>query len=76
MTRFIRLLKMFNLVSGILQNEIDMFIYTLMEINTQAWFRKIIISQGYHEVSQKENHVNQSPFVTSHGLSSSFYYEI
>ena len=53
-----------------------MFIYTLMEINTQAWFRKIIISQEYHEVSQKENHVNQSPFVTSHGLSSSFYYEI
>jgi len=34
-------LKINNLVSGILQNEIDMFIYTIMEINTQAWFQKI-----------------------------------
>ena len=37
---FARIYAILTSQSGILQNEIDMFIYTLMEINTQACFFK------------------------------------
>ena len=51
-----------------------MFIYTIMEINTQAWFHKIFsyelynIYRWYVEVSRKETHVNPSPLMTSQGI--------